>query len=189
MNVQQEKLNPRAYVVGGLAYIPLIGVLFGLAAVVWGLTTRKEGGRKLAWIGAGGIAVTVILYAALFYFGFVRRGGVYDDLRARLAQTTVTSLVQTIEFYKVRHGSYPESLAALQASFKDNPMVFVFDPSHVPLRGEPRHFYYERLDGGHYYLLGLGADGRPFTGDDILPQVKDPAGKIGLVIKRPPRGS
>jgi heme/copper-type cytochrome/quinol oxidase subunit 1 len=100
-----EKPGRFPYVLGGMSFIPMIGVIFGIIAIIWGLVTKKLGGKRLAAIGAAGISFTIILYGALFYFGFMQRGGVYDDLRTKLAQTTINSLVQSIEFNKVQHGS------------------------------------------------------------------------------------
>lgn len=183
----QEKLGKFPYVLGGMSFIPLIGVLFGIIAIVWGLVTQKLGGKRLAAIGAAGISFTIILYGALFYFGFMQRGGVYDDLRTKLAQTTLNSLVQSIEFYKVQHGAYPESLKVLQESLPKESLVAVFDPTDVKVEGQPRYFYYERVGQDHYLLRGVGPDGLPFTADDILPQLPStPGSKAGLLLERQP---
>lgn len=179
-----QKLGTLPFVVGGMSFIPLLGVLFGLIAIVWGLVTKKSGGKRLAAIGAGGIGFTIVLYGALFYFGFAQRGGVYDDLRAKLAQSTINSLVPSIELYKTQNGKFPESLKILQESLPKDGFVTVFDPSVVAIGGEPRHFFYERVGEDHYYLRGLGPDGKPFTGDDIVPQITmQPGSKIGLLIQ------
>jgi hypothetical protein len=181
---QQGKLNGLPYVIAGLSFIPMIGVLFGIIAIIWGLVTKRQGGRKLANIGAGGIAFTVVIYSGLFYFGFKRRGGVFDDLRVTLAESNLTQLVQAIEFYKAQQGKYPDSLKVLKESLPANSMVFVNDPTDVKLKNEARNFYYELVDDTHYYLLGVGPDGKPFTSDDILPKVQvSPNGKVGLLIK------
>ena len=180
-----EKLGTFPYVIGGLSFIPLMGVLFGIAAIVWGLVTKKLGGKRLAAIGAGGIAFTFVIYGALFYFGFQQRGGVYDDLRVKLAQSSINSLVPAIEFYKLQNGKYPESLEALQKSLPKDSMVFVFDPTVTGLGSQPRYFFYERVGDDHYYLRGLGADGKPFTADDVVPQIPSAAGsKLGLLVER-----
>ena len=49
--------------------------------------------------------------------------------------------------------------------------------------GERRHYHYELIDDSHYYLLGVGADEKPFTNDDVLPNIelKKNSG-IGLLI-------
>jgi hypothetical protein len=190
MSEQEEEVGAIAYVVAGLSYIPVIGILFGLVAVIWGLVTNKSGGRKLALIGGGGIVFTVVLYSALFHYGFSQRSGVFDNLRTKLAETTITSLVQSIEFYKVQHGAYPDSLETLRKSLPENSPVFIFDPTAVHTGGQPRLYYYELIDADHYYLLGVGPDGRPFTSDDILPQVVvGPESKSGFVRKAPASGA
>jgi hypothetical protein len=181
----QEKLGTFPRVIGGMSYIPLLGVPFGIIAIIWGLVTKKLGGKRLAAIGAGGIAVTVVLYGSLFYFGFVQRGGVYDDLRVKLGQTTINSLVPVIEFYKVQNGKYPESLEALQKSLPKDSFTSTFDPTIVGPGTKPRYFYYERVGDDHYFLRGLGADGQPFTADDIVPEIPSaPGSKLGLLVKR-----
>ena len=184
---QHDKLGVFPYVIGGLSYIPGLGVLFGAIAIIWGLVTKKLGGKKLALIGTGGIAFTVVLYSALFYFGFVQRGGIYDQLRTELAETHITSLVKAIEFYKIQNGKYPESIEAFVDSLSEGSMesLLVVDPTYVHIDDEPRYFYYELLDDDHYYLLGIGSDGQPFTDDDILPNVEEMSGsKVGLLIKK-----
>ena len=58
---EAKSLGTFPFVLGGLSFIPLIGVLFGLLAIGWGLINRRRGGKKIALIGAGGIAFTIIL--------------------------------------------------------------------------------------------------------------------------------
>jgi hypothetical protein len=180
-----EKLGAFPYVISGLSFIPLVGIPFGIVALIWGITTKKIGGKKLALLGGAGILVTLSLYGSLFYFGFAKRGGSYDELRTQLARTLLNTLVQSVEFYKVQHGGYPESLKALQESLPKDTTVFVSDPTDVKFGGKSRYFYYERVGTDHYYLRGVGPDGLPFTSDDILPQVQmTPGSKLGLLIER-----
>lgn len=181
-NTTGEKLGAWPYVVGGLSFIPLCGVVFGIVSIVWGLVTPKRGGKLLALIGASGIAFTVIIYGTLFYFGFIQRGGVYDSLREELARSQLASLVPSIEFYKVQNGRYPDSLVVLQKSLRQGQAVFIVDPtSMVGLNPQTRLFYYEVVnDGSGYYLLGVGTDGKPFTSDDLAPSVN--ANNAGLQI-------
>ena len=154
-----------------------------MIAIIWGLSTKKLGGKKLVFIGAGGIAFTVILYSALFYFGFAQRGGIYDELRKKLAQSSITSLVQVVEFYKVENGEYPESLEVLRESLPKDSLTFVLDPTDIQIGEKSRNFYYRLVDDNHYHLLGVGVDGQPFTDDDILPNVKvGHDSKVGLLI-------
>jgi hypothetical protein len=143
----------------------------------------KNGGKAVTFIGLGGILFTIAMYGALFYFGFMQRGGVYDELRAEMSKSNLTSLVQSIEFYKVQNGRYPEDLQTLQKSLPRNSLVFIQDPSKIASigQGESPFYYYEvTLSGERYYLLGTGPDNTPFTSDDIVPSVN--GGNIGLLI-------
>ena len=114
--------------------------------------------------------------------GFVQRGGIFDELKIELAETTLTSLVRDVEFYKTQNGAYPTSLKALLKSLPD---AYVFDPTQVKLDTKQQHFfYYHRVGDAHYYLLGVGADGEAFTGDDIHPNVEvGPDSGVGLLIR------
>jgi len=182
---KQEKLGAFPYVIGGLSFIPILGVLFGIIAITWGLVTKKLGGKKLSIIGACGISVTIIVCSCIVYFDHMVRGGMFGDLRAQLAETTIHQVVQAIEFYKIQNGTYPDSLKTLRDSLPQNSMVFVHDPTDVKEGGEPRNFYYEVVDEGHYYLLSVGPDGQPFTQDDILPKMEiGQDSKVGLLIKQ-----
>ena len=184
MNDKKEKLGAFPFVIGGLSFIPGLGILFGVISITWGLATNKARGKLLALIGGGGILLNIILYSSLFYRGFIKRGGVYDNLRVELAKSSITELVLAIEFYKVQNGKYPESLEILRKSLPKNSTVFVFDPTDVQIVRKTRYFHYELVDNQHYYLLGVGPDGQPFTRDDILPEVEvGPDSKIGLLIK------
>jgi hypothetical protein len=182
MTETEEKLGTFPYVIGGLSFIPGIGFIFGAIAITWGLVTNKAGGKKLAKLGALGIGFGILLYGALFYFGFMQRGGVYDDLRARLAQTNLTQLVQSIEFYKLQNGQYPEDLDILRESLPKESLVFIYDSTQVGFGSELQLFYYELIDTEEYYLLGIGSDNTPFTQDDILPAIENTAG-IGLRVR------
>ena len=185
MDTEKKTLGTAPYVIAGLSFVPGIGIVFGIIAVVWGLATQRSGGRKIAVLGCCGVGLSVVLYSSLFYFGFVQRGGVYDGLRRKMAESTLITLVQAIEFYKIQHGQYPDTLETLNKSMPKGSMVFVFDPTDTRIGGTPRYFYYELVDESHYYLLGVGPDGKPFTNDDILPKIDPiPGGHVGLLIKK-----
>ena len=130
-----------------------------------------------------------LAYGSLFYFGFYVRGGIFDELRARLAETQLTSLVREVEYYKAQHGTYPTSLRDLpQADPKGaGPFVFTHDPTSQTLGSvDGRLFFYElAADGQRYYLRSVGPDGQAFTADDIVPSVSEQeASRIGLLLTR-----
>lgn len=171
---QKDSAGCLAYVIGGMSFIPLIGVLFGIIAIVWGFKAKHS---KLKYVGLAGILFTVILYGSLGYFGFVQEDGVYDELRASMAKTQLTSAVQAIEFYKVQNGNYPESLEVLQDSLPENSMVFLNDATQVNM-DEMKLYYYKVINENSYHIRSYGRDGLINTADDILP---DPIENIGLV--------
>lgn len=184
MNDHQDRVSAAAFVVAGLSFIPLVGVPFGIAAVGWGLATQKVGGKLVALLGAGGIAFTILIYGGLFYFGFVHRGGIFDDLHRQMAQSQLDALVPAVEFYKVGNGNYPASLKEVQEILPKTSFISVLNSSSMKL-GAPRYFFYERVGTDHYYLRSVGPDGIPFTADDVVPQVHPSfAGKIGLLIDK-----
>ena len=45
---------------------------------------------------------------------FTYRGGMFDELRGKLARANLTGLVREIEYYKLQHGRYPGSLEELK---------------------------------------------------------------------------
>jgi hypothetical protein len=185
MSENTQKLGTFPFVIGGLSFVPGIGIPFGIGAVIWGLVSKKEGGKTLALMGAGGIVFTCLIYAALFYFGLAQRGGLFDEMRAQLARTSLNSCVQAIEVYKVQHGSYPESFEELRASLPKQSLVFMYDPTITKSGGPMPYFFYQRVGTDHYYLRGVGPDGAPFTADDILPEIDNASGRLGLLLAPP----
>jgi hypothetical protein len=116
----------------------------------------------------------------------VQTGGIYDRLRGQIAQQQLYTLVQAVEFYRLQYGSYPDSLEQLQATLPKQSLVITFDPTGFRLGSLPRRFYYQRVGTDHYYLRGVGADGHPFTADDILPDITiAPNSQIGLLLDKP----
>jgi hypothetical protein len=170
VSVNKDNLGFIPYIFGGLSFIPLCGVPFGVISIIWGLISKKRGSKILVIIGGLGIAVTIILYGSLYYFGFIQRGGVYDSLRENLAETQLNNLVPIIEFYKLQYGEYPLTLSDLANAQPEGQPIFIWDPTIMTGNIESRQFYYELTNNSsNYYLLGVGADNTPYTSDDMLP--------------------
>ena len=93
MNDKNIKLS---YIFGGLSFIPLIGVLFGLISFIIGLIKFKYRGWILSLIGLGGIIFTIIIYSSLFYFGLKHRGGIYDELREKTVIMNLNVIVRNM---------------------------------------------------------------------------------------------
>lgn len=183
----RKELGALPFVVAGLSFIPLLGVPFGLVSIAWGLLSKKAGGKKLAVVGASGIAFTAVIYSVLNFWGSAER---FKDARSKAATSAVTSLVQSIEFYKTQYGRYPEMLDGLRKSLPATATVFTIDPSGVGTGDGPTDFHYELADENtRYYLLGVGPDGLPFTDDDILPEIDmRPPSRVGLKVRTAERG-
>jgi hypothetical protein len=170
------------YVIGGASFIPLVGVLFGLIAIIWGITRRTW---HIVALGACGIGFTVLVYGALFYFGLFQRGGMYDKLRSQLAVTMLNDAVKDIEFYKLQHGRYPATLSEVEPKDKMQINHFI-DPTFMQRSSKDTHFYYQSDPSGSFYFLrSVGSDGVPFTPDDIVPTIaEDERKNTGLRIER-----
>jgi hypothetical protein len=70
-----------------------------------------KGDKKVAFLGVGGIAFSVVLYGSLFYCGFVAKTGIFADLKIKLASQIVEKDAGQIALYKLQHGHLPETLA------------------------------------------------------------------------------
>jgi len=172
MEEQKEKkpLGCVAYVIAGMSFIPLIGVLFGISAIIMGVVKQN---MKVLFLGVAGILSTVFAFGALYYFGAIKDGGIYDDLREKASKSQMTSIIQFLEIYKVQNGSYPESLEILKEKIPKNTGVSIFDPTQ---KTEEKHYFYKKIDENHYHIRALGKDGLFGTKDDILPERIDKAG-------------
>jgi len=180
----RKPLGCLPYAIGGASFIPLVGVVFGLIAIAWGIARRAW---QLIVLGACGILFTVVIYGALFYFGFFFRGGMFDHLRSQLAVGMLNDCVKEIEFYKIQHGHYPASLSDVDPKDTKTQFPKCIDPTIVDLNpNRDRHFFYQ-LDpsGSFYFLRSVGPDKIPFTSDDIVPTIaEDERKNTGLRIQR-----
>ena len=179
---ERKPLGCLPYAIGGASFIPLIGIVFGIIAIIWGIARRAW---QLVVLGVCGILFTVLAYGALFYFGMFQRGGIYDKLGAQLAVTMLNDAVKDIEFYKLQHGRYPATLT--EAEPKDKMQMNHFmDPTFMQRGSKDTHFYYQvDPSGSFYFLRSVGPDGVPFTPDDIVPTIpEDERKNTGLHIER-----
>ncbi|HEY1544162.1 MAG TPA: hypothetical protein VGG01_17290 [Xanthobacteraceae bacterium] len=144
------------YVFGGLSFIPAVGVIFAIVAIVIGAVKRDN---KVAFLGVGGIAFSVVLYTALFYFGFVATVGPYAALKIKLAERLMRDDAGRIALYKLRHGHLPATLAEIPEG-RDNAFL-AFDPWLKPLA-------YRVNPDGSFELRSAGPDGKFNTADDIV---------------------
>jgi hypothetical protein len=174
----QKPLGWVPYAIGAASFIPAVGVLFGLVAIIVGIAQRA---RIIIILGASGILFSVLLYAALF-----SSGGIYARLGSGLAGYVLHDAVKEIEAYKLQHGRYPASLSEIEPKGKERIDNFI-DPTATHGGGTLNGRFHYQLDpsGEFYYLRSVGPDGIPFTSDDILPNLtEDERKKTGLRLQR-----
>jgi len=153
------------YVVSILSFIPLLGVPIGLVCVVFGVIKRKSNGLVVSGIGLAGIVLSVVLYGNLA-LQLKHPTGDYAQLQTELlADRVLLDMVKAVEFYKLENSHYPNQLEELGDDVK----------AQISLQGMSSGlgeiFYELTPEGDTYYLLVTGPDGKPFTNDDIHPNI------------------
>jgi hypothetical protein len=132
--------------------------------------------KKLTLIGLAGVLFSVFVYGSLAFYSNS------DDKKIMMApfvKDELNSLVKNIEFYKLEHGTYPDSLLQLM---NDNTTVFIADPTQDFPKGDSSYYRYKKTDAG-YYLFSAGVDGVAGTKDDIFPKpLKMKKGTTGLLL-------
>ena len=154
--LRSENKSKASYVFGGLSFIPLIGVLFGILAVVLGVKNKQ---KMPIVLGVAGAIFTFVLYGSLFYFGFVAKYGPYHELKKQLVEQMLNDNRGMILIYKERHNKLPESLSELGDPSPGN-LFYLYDPWMNPIS-------YTINEDGSFTLRSIGPDGIPNTKDDI----------------------
>jgi hypothetical protein len=166
--------NRPPYLLGLLGIIPLVGAFVGIGLIFFGLFEYKD--KKLTLIGLAGVLFSVFVYGSLAFYSNS------DDKKIMMApfvKDELNSLVKNIEFYKLEHGTYPDSLLQLM---NDNTTVFIADPTQDFPKGDSSYYRYKKTDAG-YYLFSAGVDGVAGTKDDIFPKpLKMKKGTTGLLL-------
>lgn len=163
------------YLLGLICIIPLVGAFVGLGLLLYGLIRYKDNGLSI--IGGAGILWTVIVYSALFYAG--THASIFKKGFEDISQMQLNSLVKNIEFYKLQHGQYPDSLQQL---LNDDKLALINDPVQGLQMKENAYYNYKKVND-KYLLFSSGQDGIPNTSDDLFPQVTvSDSSKIGLVM-------
>jgi len=169
--------NKPPYLLGFLCLIPLIGAFVGFGLLVYGLLKYKD--KWLSIIGAAGILWTILVYSSLFYEA--KHASTFKKGFEDISQMQLNSLVKNIEYYKVTHGQYPDSLKQL---LDDDKLAPINDAAQSMNSKGNVYYNYEKI-GVKYSLFSSGQDGIPNTKDDLFPQVKiSDSSKIGWIKQR-----
>ena len=103
-----KKIKP-PYLLGLLCLIPLVGAFVGIGLLLYGLIKYKD--KWLSIIGVLGIVWTIAIYSTLIYSS--KHSSIFKKGFADISQNQLNSLIKNIEFYKIQHGQYPDSLKQL----------------------------------------------------------------------------
>lgn len=79
--MHKDKPGFLAYIIGALSFFPYLGVIFGIVATVWGLSTKATWGRRLATIGTIGMLCSVLLPMLLFFWFIATHPEEYHRMR------------------------------------------------------------------------------------------------------------
>jgi len=150
------------YARGWLGLIPLVGGFVGIGLIILGIFKYRD--KKLIIIGTAALLFTVAIYSSLFYMTD------YSDTvgkgTAKISEKFLNSLVKDIEFYKLKNGSYPDSLEQL---LSNNDIVEIYDPMLTRRPGAKETKFNYKKTGDTYILFSSGLDRIPNTKDDIYP--------------------
>ncbi len=174
-NTKLPRKSSPPYLMGLLGLIPLVGFFIGLALLLYGIFKYRN--VKLMIIGVACMLFTVFTYYSLYRLSKSEWSLKITD---SIAQDELNTLVPHIEFYKLEHGVYPDSLPQIgDASL----FVPIYDRSQIARSRKASRFNYENL-GVSYLLFSSGPDGIPGTADDLFPQIDNTNENIGWVKAR-----
>lgn len=176
MNVTLNKISTeKIALLVFVCAVPILGGIVGLILVISGIVRKI---RIYIIIGLSGIAITMTLGLVLEYKTTHR--GSFDETRRIVATSDLGKIMRALEFYKVNYSYYPKMLEEVKVI--DNTINF-FDPLQQVNPGEDQTYYYKQVDSS-YYLFSRGFDAKPFTSDDLLPDISGlNPGKIGLRLQ------
>lgn len=169
--IMPSDLTLQQLLVAGMGFVPFLGIPFALIAIAWGLLIRKRRGAKLVILGMAGPLLSVAaVWGIAFVASMIFYGPSAKERSNKFVATWLMGPGQEIEAYRRVSGRYPERLNEMTES----PMGFLFyDPLQpaqiIGAHRKQRTLYYQRLNNpSGYYLFSVGADGKPFTADDVL---------------------
>lgn len=177
LNTSLRKFSKKSkppYLLGLICLAPILSAYAGLAILLFGIFKYKD--KWFSLIGVAGIVWTIVFIETIPYaskhISFIRSGYV------SLSQIELNTLVKNIEFYKLQHGEYPDSLKQL---LRDDTLASIVDPIRFNQNYQNKEFNYQKLVD-KYTLYSSGEDGIPHTKDDLYPKVSITDNtKIGLI--------
>ena len=167
--------NRKIYYLSIFCLVPFIGIFIGLIIILFGAIKYKKWNMIL--LGIVGCIVSLAISFSLV--NYLKNSDQSKKAFGKLSQNVLNSLVANIEFYKIEHGSYPDSLVELNTSNKSP--SFIEDPlSDWGNSKSQTKFNYKKV-GENYRLFSSGVDMIAETKDDIYPQINLDSVHIGLI--------
>lgn len=175
METSTNSAKPKLpYLLGLICLIPLVGAFVGIGLLLYGLIKYKD--KWLSIIGTFGIVWTIVIYSTLIYSS--KHLAIFKKGFTDISQNQLNSLLKNIEFYKIQHGQYPDSLKQL---LNDDRLAPINDAIQLNQQRQNSYYNYKKM-GDKYFLFSSGQDGIPNTKDDLFPQIAiNDSSKIGLI--------
>ena len=159
------------FLCAALAFVPGLGILFGSLAATWALLSSRPRALVAFGIAAGGALLQIVSFALWIAFSEADPGMAMANLAA--TQQDLRKVVNALDAYHAKQGSYPASLQELQRSGLTTRFVNIYDQSagvfHLPYTYQ----YRVAADGSSFDVFSAGPDRAPETADDIRPVLPD----------------
>ena len=179
--VPRKKISRLVYIPAIISLLPIIGIPFGVSAILWGLSDWKIGGKKVVSLTGIGLFFSLLLVIVSYsFYNQLLKSPAVVDVKVSYSQAGLVYLVRYLEFYKQGHGHYPSSLIDLRegdnTSLTSRTLTDPFSYAGALSTGAPEeqpYYYLVSEDGNSYDLFSVGPDGIPYTQDDVYPIILD----------------
>jgi len=172
-----SEIRKLAYVLAGLGAIPVLGWPFGVAGLIWGLSSRRRHAKRVAAIAAICTLGVSLFYSGVYYFfisDFLQRQQEMQSTAQEMIWTR-NELVRAachLELFHRRYGRYPRDLRELYVAQHELDLWLSIEDQLAWNEKDPAPpLYVYRPGGDGYRLFSAGRDGEAETEDDVsLPE-------------------
>jgi len=171
-SVQHPKPAWPLFLLAAFSFVPGFGFFFGAAAATWGLLSARPRALWAAALAGAGVLLQVVV--AVVVLGLSRgSSSVLSGAMVLATQQDLVKLVQALDDYHERRGTYPANLADLQRTGISGRFVNIYDQAGGVFRMPRLYRYVLAPDGAGYDVFSAGPDREPGTADDIRPRLPD----------------
>ena len=174
---QKQSISFFAYVFAILSFIPIIGVIFIISSLSYGIAKRRIGGYEILLIGLVGLILQIFLANYSFNKVFSADNTIFIQTSITKANENLYRAIKNIELYKKFKLKYPTNLEEVvnfnkeldKESFHlyENFLLISF------YKGKPEKkiilLNYKLINTNMYTLYSNGIDLKENTDDDIYP--------------------